>query len=72
LLKSGVRKKNFLFIPIPITKTTEIDVKLFLLIREAYIRGFFTLKLLRKTYMILVRFFCFRFWDGFLGFLGYE
>ena len=49
MLKSGVRKRNFLFISIPITKTTEIDVKLFLWIRGAYIRGFFYLEIAKKN-----------------------
>jgi hypothetical protein len=39
------------------TKKVEIWVKLLLLMRGAHIKSLFTLKPLRKTYLILVRFF---------------
>jgi hypothetical protein len=39
------------------TKTVEIGVKLFLMMRRAHVRGFFTLELTRKTDLILIRFF---------------
>jgi len=61
-----------LFTPIMNTKKVEVGVKLLLLMRGAYIRDLFILKLPRKIDLILIRFFLFRvnfeFYDGFLFF----